>query len=35
MPDDFGIHEPMPSGFLGQLKAPFVWGRPGRVQEKS
>jgi len=27
MPDDFGITEAMPEGFLAQLKAPFVWSR--------
>lgn len=34
MPDDFGIQEPMPSGFLAQLKAPFVWDRPPQGGEK-
>ena len=24
-PENFGIHEPMPAGYLGQLWAPFAW----------
>lgn len=26
-PENFGIHDPMPKGFFGQLWAPFVWKR--------
>ncbi len=26
-PENFGIHEPMPAGFLGQLWEPFAWLR--------
>jgi sterol desaturase/sphingolipid hydroxylase (fatty acid hydroxylase superfamily) len=28
-PENFGIHEPMPAGYLGQLWAPFAWLRRG------
>ena len=28
-PENFGIHEPMPTGYLGQLWAPFAWLRRG------
>jgi sterol desaturase/sphingolipid hydroxylase (fatty acid hydroxylase superfamily) len=26
-PENFGIHDPMPKGFFGQMWAPFVWKR--------